>query len=442
MTLRATRQYAEVLAPGDGDLRVTRQYAEVLASGDGALRATRQYIEILSKVPKPGETDNKLELLSKVIEMVHYNDWWPTSNVLNLQQVLRGYPFEWGNNAISFTQVASGYTPFYRNLEHTIIFTDSARSRNHYHTIEDDLNLSSILPTLIEANANNVINFVHSADRLCYNIVDTITFNQSITTGKTKGIPVQKLELLSDVIFGGDWIRVITQTLGIGHSLTYYFDTGCIRKSYSPFIGESTASAINPPGVQLPFIQDSTKQFRLEYPALGMVEDTILLRAPELDNIDQNVTSRINRETRGGNLIIFADPTWPKVNIIKISFIGLLEAEAISLQDFIINHLGKDILLTDWEGREWIGIITEKDVISQTSDCNWSASFSFEGVVLDSCTPDTGLTLSDAAVFGGDWLRLSGTVIIFIDTAVFSGDWLRGPENTLNFVQDVVESVV
>jgi len=443
MVLRATRQYTEVLAPGDGDLRVTRQYAEILASGDGDLRITRQYIEILTRVPVPGETDNELEITDRLDHLVHYNDFWPTQNVLNLQQSVRIYGYEWGESVIPFSQVASGYTPFYRDLEHTIVFTDSARSRNHYHTLEDILVFSQVVPRYIEENVSNTLSFVHHAYRLMYSINDTITFNQSITVGKYHGLPIQDLGLESSVVFGGDWVRVISQTLGIGHSLTYFFDTGCIRKSYTPFIGESTINAINPPGSMLPFVQDSTKQFRLEYPALGAVEDTVLLRAPELDNIDQNVSNRINRETRGGNLVIFADSTWPKVNTIKVTFIGLSEAEAIALQDFIINHLGKDILLTDWEGREWIGvIISPEDVISQTGDCNWTASFSFEGVVLDYCTPDTGLAIIDSFTFILDRLRALDDTLALIDTVVFGGDWDRPCGDVLALIDDAVGIVV
>ena len=47
MTLRTTRQYAEVLVQGAGKVRVTRQVAEVLATGSGKARVSRQYVEYL-----------------------------------------------------------------------------------------------------------------------------------------------------------------------------------------------------------------------------------------------------------------------------------------------------------------------------------------------------------------------------------------------------------
>lgn len=53
MAIRSTRQYAEILANGDGKARVGRQYAEVLANGSGSARVTRQYVEVLSSVPVP-----------------------------------------------------------------------------------------------------------------------------------------------------------------------------------------------------------------------------------------------------------------------------------------------------------------------------------------------------------------------------------------------------
>jgi len=59
MTLRTTRQYAEVLVQGAGKVRVTRQVAEVLATGSGKARVSRQYVEyLISNASPPSNVHN------------------------------------------------------------------------------------------------------------------------------------------------------------------------------------------------------------------------------------------------------------------------------------------------------------------------------------------------------------------------------------------------
>jgi hypothetical protein len=117
-------------------------------------------------------------------------------------------------------------------------------------------------------------------------------------------------------------------------------DTLC---NYSPFIGSTTdPNAPTPPPATLP---DSgrlagRRQFRLEYPATGPVTDTLDMRAPDLGNRDRLAFNRINRETRGGTLVIYADPMWPKIQTLSLTFSGLKQQVARDLLTFIQAHLG------------------------------------------------------------------------------------------------------
>ena len=63
--------------------------------------------------------------------------------------------------------------------------------------------------------------------------------------------------------------------------------------------------------------------FRLFYPAVGTVTDSVTLRAPNLGNKDRLSFNRILRETRGGTLVVFADPIWPKIQTLVLTFSGL-----------------------------------------------------------------------------------------------------------------------
>ena len=118
----------------------------------------------------------------------------------------------------------------------------------------------------------------------------------------------------------------------------------------------------------------------LVYPAAPPYSDWLTLRSPDLGNKDRLQFNRITRETRGGTLIVFADPLWPKVQVQVLSFSGLNETEARGLLDFMTTHLGLEIGYVDWEQRLWTGVITNTtEPMVQDGRGMYTASFEFEG---------------------------------------------------------------
>lgn len=119
--------------------------------------------------------------------------------------------------------------------------------------------------------------------------------------------------------------------------------------------------------------------FRLRYPATSFTSE-VVLRSPNLGNKDRISLQRINRVSRGGRLFIYADPIWPKVETMALTFSALCREDAVALQDFMQLSLGDEIALFDWEDREWRGVITEvQDPIVEDRRNSYSASFIFEG---------------------------------------------------------------
>ncbi len=123
-----------------------------------------------------------------------------------------------------------------------------------------------------------------------------------------------------------------------------------------------------------------TASFALIYPASGPATDTLELCSPDLGNKDRLSFTRINRESRGGALTVFADPIWPKVQTLALSFSALRRTEAQGLLRFLRDHIGREIKLTDWERRVWRGVITTpNEAVIQDGKESFSASFEFEG---------------------------------------------------------------
>ena len=150
---------------------------------------------------------------------------------------------------------------------------------------------------------------------------------------------------------------------------------------YHPFVGEGAAGNPTPPPVLLTGPLSSIEApFQLIYPAEGEVTDSVTLRAPELGNKDRLSFNRVIRETRGGTLIVFADPIWPKIQTLALSFTGLRRSEAQDLLDFFDAYLGLEIGMIDWEQRYWVGVITtpEEPIIEDVFN-SYSVKFEFEG---------------------------------------------------------------
>ncbi len=172
--------------------------------------------------------------------------------------------------------------------------------------------------------------------------------------------------------------REAASALGLSQAATYSIVSRGVLGQYHPFVGEG--SGPTPPPVTIGPLEHVALPFQLFYPAEGVVTDSVTLRAPNLGNKDRLSFNRILRETRGGTLIVFADPIWPKIQTLVLTFSGLRSVQAQRLLSFLETHLGEEIGLLDWEGRAWKGIITTPtDPVVQDGKDTFSASLEFEG---------------------------------------------------------------
>lgn len=173
-----------------------------------------------------------------------------------------------------------------------------------------------------------------------------------------------------------------SDTLELGEAVLYYNALEDYLWVYHPFVGAGPPSNPEPPPTELEGpVPGITDAFKLLYPAVGPFTDTLVLRAPNLGNKDRLQMSRVSRETRGGTLIVYADPIWPKVETLVLNFSGLTWAEAKGLHTFMDAHLGLEIGLLDWEHRFWKGVLTKLDdpIVQDGPGCKYSVGFEFEG---------------------------------------------------------------
>lgn len=218
-----------------------------------------------------------------------------------------------------------------------------------------------------------------------YVVSDTIVFAQTLDTDN-------------------EYTRSISDTNIIEDAAAYYVLNACTPKQYNRFEGSGSATGIP----EEPLTFDAS--FTLE--TLTGTKELLQLRNPESDDRHRIGYTRINRETRGGELNVFADPTWPQVHTLLFTLVALSDGkygcpEKINtLITFFQTNLGKEILLHDWEGLSWRGVITTpNEVATEDRDGWWTMTFEFEGVQLDGSQGDQQLSISDAVHLNADWVR-------------------------------------
>ena len=339
---------------------------------------------------------------------------------------------ELASNAIYFIHYSLVAFFEHRNVtEHTISFTDSASTAG-FKGVSQDLGitdsvdvrgpvfisaLSSLFFTNISLSLNQYrsaytgIVFACNAQTITiHNVFDTLaitqfaqiefglnilTFIDSVDVGKSKAYKATITFVDSAIQSGGTFRRSILNTLGVDHHLTYYEDAACLRKQYTPFSGEGAKVANSIPNPQ--FITNADQRLLLYYPSRGVRDTTVNIRPPGFGNRDRNAYTRINRETRGGHLIVFADPTWVNKRSIHVTLTGLKRSDIDNIQNLFYTYLGKLIGLTDWEGNEWEGVITDPDQpVTHDSKHNWTVSFTFEGEIIEGYSPGSKIDASTA----------------------------------------------
>jgi hypothetical protein len=108
---------------------------------------------------------------------------------------------------------------------------------------------------------------------------------------------------------------------------------------------------------------------------------TLTLPRPELGNAKRFDFTRINRRSRGGDLILYRDEIWPRTKTLILSFTWLPEQQITDILLFLKATLGRSIVYNDHYGKVWNGfIMTPATQIVFESRNNRSITIEFQGV--------------------------------------------------------------
>jgi hypothetical protein len=401
MALRVTQSYVSVLGADVGALRSTQTYVSVLGADTGALRVSNTYIQVLTDAvfierdvtdtlaltDDPGSNihsesvEHELGLTDEVVKNIH------TESVVHTLSM----DDEVGTNYIQIVVSQSlGLTQtvrpsiIYLTVNQTISLsqTPSTQGSEQSYSVSSFLSITdTATPHFAVANRSIIdhLDFVDEETGPGLQQFVSFVYDVSVTTTAGRGYLLEdELELDHEVDRQIEYGRSLTDTMVLGQAVAYEIERSDTLCTYTPFVGTNgDGDATTPPSTTEPTLGSAI--LTLTYPYVTPTS-TLVLRNPEFGNQTTLNYSRIFGETRGGTLIVFSDPIWPKIKTLSMQINALSEAQVQDLLDFFGDSLGQEIGLLDWENRQWRGIILTPDAeVTDNGECNKTVSIQFEG---------------------------------------------------------------
>lgn len=151
---------------------------------------------------------------------------------------------------------------------------------------------------------------------------------------------------------------------------------------YSPQISPGNADIVAMSAL-MPFTPVERSTILLQHP-YDTPTLTLELRNPSLNDKLGLTYSRIQRKSRGNQLIVFRATHWPKSRIFNLAFSSLTATNRNEIIAFIRASLGKEIKYTDYLSQEHkvLLINPDTDITQEGIGCQYTWSVSLQEVIV------------------------------------------------------------
>lgn len=339
------------------------------------------------------ELEDEIAFEHQVLETLFIGDVHHLSHDLGLTDTAEGdnADVEEVEHVLGFEQTVETLGPIYVSVT-TFINLDDDHTDDFgvpWEPIEVEHTLEFVQRAGIArfATASSTLAFEHETYR-SYAVESVLELVDDMEYGKGPDEQEHDLGLEHEVLLNAVWVRTVAHAGILADAMTYLVDDPCNRKLYTPFEGGSASM----PEPRLQF----RSQFTLE--TLSGPHTILVLRNPETDDRDRLGFNRVNRETRGGELNVFSDPVWAKVNTLLFTIVANKREKIDALQQFLYDTLGQEIKLSDWTGTQWRGVVTTpEESATEDQDGYWTFSFEFEGEAYEGQAPEGRMILNQTA---------------------------------------------
>lgn len=151
---------------------------------------------------------------------------------------------------------------------------------------------------------------------------------------------------------------------------------------YSPQISPGNPNiAAMPEDIPVTLVNRNTVLFEYPYDTPTL---TLELKNPVFNNSEALNLSRIERHSRGRELIVYRDPSWPKSQSLSYSFENLSLQNKDDIIEFVQATLGKEIKFTDHQSQIYKMIIANpRDFISEEhGNCGFTWKVNLQGILM------------------------------------------------------------
>ena len=195
---------------------------------------------------------------------------------------------------------------------------------------------------------------------------------------ESTGADHSSIDISHGVVYSISGERPSTHTIGVTHGVSFYVvEEGFC--DYAITIGSTTETGL-PSEPSEPTIVE-VSQISFGFPAAAP-STTLYFDKPEWGNIHEIYQRRIIRASRGGKKIVYRDSAWRQHEIIKVTLIGLTEAQTMNLLTFFNNSAGDRVKYIDHESREWTVVILNPDeqIVRDGITCDNTVSIEMETI--------------------------------------------------------------
>lgn len=444
MALRVSQTWVSTLFGNTGDLRVSKTWVSVLHANAGNMRVTKTWVSVLTDNTEKGfAASHQLALVStfdtnllqenvssplSIVQVLGSNlkQENVSSNIAMVQEAISSIKMASASNTLALVQdVHSSIITI--SASNAISLIQTARSNINNISTEHTLSLVSVADqkilsqsvgsimslqqTIFEhfgvanrhivshldfvseeepflqqfanitysLSVGNVLPLTDKVQRI-YSVSNVLAIVQATTVATALSVS-NVLDLVDNANPNGTFGRNVASPLDIDHSLAYFIERQAFECQYNPFVGANgDDGATTPPSTTPPVLGNST--LTLTFPFMTPTT-TLVLRNPEFGDTHDLAFSRINRTSRGGTLIVFADPEWPKTQTLRVTVEALTDAQTDSFLAFLAQSLGQEIGLLDWHNQQWRGIVTTPEAeVTDGGNCRKNISFEFEGELI------------------------------------------------------------
>lgn len=272
------------------------------------------------------------------------------------------------NVTVPYSQSLNSLVPFHQTVHTTY--------GSYVASLASFLNLGqSTHPKSASLVASNYLALTHGA---VHTYGETVTsdldLQQVLNAALAKHAP-SNLNLVQTVHVKHYHSIDLTASLNFGSLVTGYLNNRSFYSTDSPI--PSTPATVTPSVCP----NGGTAVYPRNIVVFSQGTTNIELPRPEIGNTERYDFTRINRRSRGGDLIVFRDEQWPKTKTLAITFNWLTENQKQDILSFMQTTVGQQVNFQDHYGNTWLGfIMTPANKVTQESRNNKSLSLEFQGV--------------------------------------------------------------